>query len=734
MKKEMVKTIVLSLSTAVVLGMTGCGSSSNENTVPNATVNSGIAIDGILSGSTVCVDVNLNGECDTNEDQVKTDITTGAYTLTTSQVGPLLVVGGNDLGTGLPFTGSLKAPQGATVITPLTSLVQAMIENGFSKDDAESSVKVALGISADVPLIKFNPLTELTGTNAVKAKLILEKQAQIQTMIHAAATAISSADAGTSIENTMDDVFKEFSKKFDNATSEVTIDSNSLETTINKIAETVFSSDVSMQNRVKEVSKNAALQAIELAESIVKNIQESAEQDIEDNFNEGMKSVNTTLEDGLKAALNPYVGKVTTAGSKLPYTVLDATIDDGAKPGSKMEIRNGGYGSAAAADPKNSNRFYALTDRGPNATYTGVDGKGKMFPTPEYTPRIGHFEIAEDGSVSLVKEILLKDTSNHNITGLPNSAELGGTGEIPYDKNGNTLKNSDGTFKTDDFGLDSEGLAVLKDGTFWISDEYGPHMVHFDATGKEIGRINAFADDNRTQYNLPAEFQNRRANRGMEGLTITPDQKTLVGIMQSTMSHPSSAVNSLNITRIVTVNLETNTTGQYLYKQEKAANSNSEIVALTNDSFLVIERDGTFAKDTATGQKYVYKISLSSGTNLENVETNTTLVQDANLGLTINGKTLEEAVLDANKTWDTLSSNGIVPVSKTLVVDMVKENGYSHDKMEGLIVFNETKLGILNDDDFATWATGGVLEQKYLDTNKTKVDGNMLYVVDVDLN
>ena len=38
------------------------------------------------------------------------------------------------------------------------------------------------------------------------------------------------------------------------------------------------------------------------------------------------------------------------------------------------------------------------------------------------------------------------------------------------------------------------------------------------------------------------------------------------------------------------------------------------------------------------------------------------------------------------------------------------------------------RLGLLNDDDFATWSTDGVLEQKYLDKNKTVVDANRLYI------
>ncbi|MDD2905570.1 MAG: choice-of-anchor I family protein [Sulfurimonas sp.] len=429
-----------------------------------------------------------------------------------------------------------------------------------------------------------------------------------------------------------------------------------------------------------------------------------------------------------------YLGSVLDSGSFFPYTVMDNTILDGTKTdGTKIEVRNGGFGSAAAADPKNINRFYALTDRGPNAVYTGLDGKGILFPTPEYTPRIGHFEIQSDGTIKKLDEILFKDRDGKNISGLPNSSLLGATGEIPYDKDGVTIKNSDGSIKTDDYGLDSEGLAVMQDGTFWVSDEYGPHIVHLDATGKELERINPFIADTRNKWVLPEEFKYRRANRGMEGIAITPDQKTLVGIMQSTMALPSSSVQKSSITRIVTIDIETGKVGQYLYKQDKNENSNSEIVALSNDSFLVIERDGSFSRDTATGQKHIYKITLSSGTNLEEVTLENGRAQDAALGLTIDGKTLEETVINASGNWDTLAMNGIYPVAKSLVVDMIKENNYMHDKMEGLIVFNESTLGILNDDDFATWSTAGVLEQKYLDTEKTKVDMNTLYVVN-DLN
>ncbi len=433
-------------------------------------------------------------------------------------------------------------------------------------------------------------------------------------------------------------------------------------------------------------------------------------------------------------------------GSFLPYSILRADLIDAVSQ-QPFEIRNGGFGSAMTGHPSEPGQFYALTDRGPNASYSGGSlGSGKIFPTPDYTPRIGRFEVQADGAIVLLETILLKRPDGSLITGLPNTSALGGTGETPYNADGNPVvvdqsqpyDETTNPLRLDDYGLDGEGLAALADGSFWVSDEYGPHMVHFDAEGKEIDRINPFAADTRVSHNLPAEFANRRANRGMEGLAVTPDGKTLVGIMQSTMAHPDSSVQNQTITRIVTIKPETGEVAQYLYKQEKNANSNSELLALSATEFLVLERDGSFLYGGPGGasaanpaaQKQVYRIDLSTGTNLEAVADSGDLAQDPDLGLTISGQTLEQAVLAGG--WDSLSAQGIVPVSKTLVVDMVAEVNYPHDKMEGLWKIDENHLGVLNDDDFATWSTSNQLEQKMLDSNT--IDGNRLYVVEADLS
>ena len=436
-------------------------------------------------------------------------------------------------------------------------------------------------------------------------------------------------------------------------------------------------------------------------------------------------------------------------GSPLPYTVLDATHINAAYPEQKLEIRGGGYGSDAAAHPTNANQFYALTDRGPNADFDGIAGKGKQFLVPNYTPSIGLFELQADGKIIKVKELLLKDRQGNPISGLPNPKALGGTNEVPYDIDGQPMTvNPNLPFdavtnpiKTDINGLDPEGLAALTDGSFWVSDEYGPHLVHYDANGIEIARINAFANDERNnviingkQVLLPPEFTKRRANRGMEALTITPDQTTLVGIMESSMDNPDKSGRLSSLVRIVTINLVSGQIAQYLYRLDKAEHVTSGIVALGNHEFYLIEHDRKFPLQDKSAQKLIYKIDISQATDIEAILNDENVKQDETLGLLVNGQTLEQLIAVDEKNWQMLEKIKIIPVKKTLVVDVLATLDYPHDKLEGLWLRKDGSLGLLNDDDFAMTDSEVInpqstVEQKYLDKDKTIEDANRLYIV-----
>ena len=436
-------------------------------------------------------------------------------------------------------------------------------------------------------------------------------------------------------------------------------------------------------------------------------------------------------------------------GSPLPYTVLDATHINAAYPEQKLEIRGGGYGSDAAAHPTNANQFYALTDRGPNADFDGIAGKGKQFLVPNYTPSIGLFELQADGKIVKVKELLLKDRQGNPISGLPNPKALGGTNEVPYDIDGQPMTvNPNLPFdavtnpiKTDINGLDPEGLAALTDGSFWVSDEYGPHLVHYDANGIEIARINAFANDERNnviingkQVLLPTEFTKRRANRGMEALTITPDQTTLVGIMESSMDNPDKSGRLSSLVRIVTINLVSGQIAQYLYRLDKAKHVTSGIAALSSHEFYLIEHDRKFPLQDKSAQKLIYKIDIAQATDIETILNDENVKQDETLGLLVNGQTLEQLIAVDEKNWQMLEKINITPVKKTLVVDVLATLDYPHDKLEGLWLRQDGSLGLLNDDDFAMTDSEVInpqstVEQKYLDKDKTIEDANRLYIV-----
>ena len=436
-------------------------------------------------------------------------------------------------------------------------------------------------------------------------------------------------------------------------------------------------------------------------------------------------------------------------GSPLPYTVLDATHVNAAYPEQRLEIRGGGYGSDAAAHPTNAKQFYVLTDRGPNADFDGIAGKGKQFLVPGYTPSIGLFELQADGKIIKVKETALKDKHGNPISGLPNPKALGGTNEVPYDIDGqpmtvnpnlpfDTLSNP---IKTDINGLDPEGLAALKDGSFWVSDEYGPHLVHYDVNGVEIARINAFANDERNnvlingkRLLLPTEFTKRRANRGMEALTIMPDQTTLVGIMESAMDNPDKSGRMSSLVRIVTINLVSGQIAQYLYRLDNAQHVTSGIVAISSHEFYLIEHDRKFPLQDKSAQKLIYKIDISQATDIDAIINSTSIEKNDTLGLTIDGQTLEQLIVANEENWQVLEEMSITPVKKTLVVDVLASLDYPHDKLEGLWLRQDGSLGLLNDDDFAMTDSEIVnsksrVEQKYLDAEKTIEDANRLYIV-----
>jgi hypothetical protein len=230
-----------------------------------------------------------------------------------------------------------------------------------------------------------------------------------------------------------------------------------------------------------------------------------------------------------------------------------------------------------------------------------------VLPKPSYDPSIARFAF-EDGEAELVETIPLRDSSGHPFSGLVNS--LAPTGETIETLKGVTLAK-------DPDGYDPEGLVAMPDGSFWVSDEYGPFVTHFTSQGEETARLSPFKTGPEA---LPAELKNRVPNRGMEGLTLTPDGHTLVGMMQSSLQQADlegSNAKKDTPTRIVTYNLYTHKTHEYLFLLDEPATTgvaNSEITALSDNTFLIDERDSGFP--SATGYKKLWEVNLEGATDV----------------------------------------------------------------------------------------------------------------------
>jgi hypothetical protein len=381
-----------------------------------------------------------------------------------------------------------------------------------------------------------------------------------------------------------------------------------------------------------------------------------------------------------------------------------------------VKVYNGGFGSAVAADPNSPDVFYMMTDRGSNVA--GQLANSIIIGKPDFDPQIGKFRL-KDGKLVLEQTIELKNASGGKLNGLPNPDGMGASGETAYDLNGQII-----TPSAD--GIDSEGLVRAADGSFWISDEYGPHIVHVDATGKTIERINPFGTGTGGRK-IPAVFANRRANRGMEGLAITPDGKTLVGMMQSPMYNPSkTAVANSVVLRILTFDIATGATKQYAYLMDNVTLTGvSDIVAVNSTTFLTIERDGLYggAATNPAAFKKVFKFDISGATD----------ISDANNGAT--GKLYGTKTVEELNNAAGLSGAGITPVSKTVVLDLLKDlpSIYPHDKAEGLALLPGNILVISNDDDFGVVDNGASgFAQKILPLTNS-VDRNRLYFVKIKL-
>nr|MDJ0820284.1 VCBS domain-containing protein [Paracoccaceae bacterium] len=169
-------------------------------------ITTGVAVDGYILGATVFGDANENGVLDPGEVSTVTD-SSGNFVLTDA-VGPLVLTGGIDISTGLDFQGQLRAPNGSSAITSVSTLVAELIDQGQTQEDAEMLVRDGLGLAPTIDFLNVDPVAA-TLANDADGMAFMAALTQVQNTVAQAASVLEGAGA-PSFDGASIVVFSEF--------------------------------------------------------------------------------------------------------------------------------------------------------------------------------------------------------------------------------------------------------------------------------------------------------------------------------------------------------------------------------------------------------------------------------------------------------------------------------------------------------------------------------------------
>jgi len=255
----------LSIVASIVLATSfiGCSSGGDVNDDNLVSSISGSAVDGYISGATVCLDVNDNGNCDASEVSVKTN-SSGKYTLSLDSLTDaqretvkVMVQGGIDTASNKPFQGILKSPltPDETIINmnALTTMAAEKITNNSEAVREMEKVAVSLGLTIDD--IKADIL-EATNKKAYEHALKLQKSIEILS------EALPSTTEAERVAN-MNRVMAKLSESFEVSDSD--IDTILSSTTFDDGLEEVEKIKIKTQDmvRILNISTNETIEEIE---------------------------------------------------------------------------------------------------------------------------------------------------------------------------------------------------------------------------------------------------------------------------------------------------------------------------------------------------------------------------------------------------------------------------------------------------------------------------------------
>jgi hypothetical protein len=336
------------------------------------------------------------------------------------------------------------------------------------------------------------------------------------------------------------------------------------------------------------------------------------------------------IAGGEAAAAGPTLVGV----ARVPAAAVDARGETLGGFGSGMMLAPGSWKRTRAGYQA---RLFMLPDRGWNTAGTS-----------DYRARLQKFDMALDpdrgnpgleGQLRLTFQdtLLLTDAAGAPTTGLDPTgvrAAQGGLPDLPLAANGHV-------------SLDNEAVAPDGKGGFWVSDEYGPTVYRYDAQGRMTGAIRppeAFIPrrggaEDFSSNNPPAGMQRdsgdpvsgRQNNQGFEGMSVSPDGRTLFVVNQSALRQdldPANAKTSRRNVRVLVYDVRGTPRLAHEYAlqlptfrdgDQVNVAAQSELLAIDGHRFLLLCRDsgGGFAsKRPASLYRKILLVNTRGATDL----------------------------------------------------------------------------------------------------------------------
>ena len=234
-----------------------------------------------------------------------------------------------------------------------------------------------------------------------------------------------------------------------------------------------------------------------------------------------------------------------------------------------------GFSAILPAEPGS---YWVMEDNGYGAKANSADFLLRVYHvTPE-------FETAKGGagSVTVGDFLQLRDPDQ----------------KIPF-----PLTRSDRLLTGADF--DIESVREVKDGTLWFGDEFGPFLIHTDATGKVLEAPIPLPGVQAPENPFLAGAPNLPSSGGFEGMALAKSGKTLYPMLEKAVAGDDPQLRRINEFDLASRRY----TGRiWWYRLDPTSVSIGDFTQLDEHRFVVIERDN--GQGTTAALKRIYMVDL----------------------------------------------------------------------------------------------------------------------------